>query len=130
VAPALLAQNRNEIDTAIQGLRASGKTAIYDALITARQELDKLPQDKDERIKAIVLLTDGLENGSSTSFESLKQQFDESGISIFPVAYGSDADQQEASQTLQGIVDFSHTILVKGNTGNIGQIFDNLSRYF
>jgi Ca-activated chloride channel homolog len=130
VAAAPLAQDRNDIDSAIQGLRAQGKTSIYDALLTAKQELDKLPQEKEERIKAIVLLTDGLENGSATSFDALKQQFNETGISIFPVAYGSDADQQEASQTLQGIVDFSHTILVKGNTGNIGQIFDNLSRYF
>jgi Ca-activated chloride channel family protein len=130
VAAAPLAQNRNDIDTAIQGLRAQGKTAIYDALITARQELDKLPPEKEERIKAIVLLTDGLENGSSTSFDALKQQFDETGISIFPVAYGSESDQKEASQTLDGIVNFSHTILVKGNTGNIGQIFDSLSRYF
>lgn len=130
VPPAPLAQNRNDLDAAIQGLRPEGKTAIYDGLMAGKQALDGLPQDKDERIKAIVLLTDGQENASSTTLDQLKQEFEETGVSIFPVAYGSDSDQQEASSTLQAIVDFSHTILVKGSTGDIGQIFDNLSRYF
>ncbi len=130
VPPTPLGPGRVKLDTAIQGLRPQGKTGIYDALIAAKAQLDQLPDIGEERIKAIVLLTDGQENASTTTFEQLKQQFDETGISIFPVAYGGDSDQDEAAKTLQGIVDFSHTILVKGSTGDIGQIFDNLSRYF
>ena len=132
VEPSPLGQNRIALDDAIQRLRPQGKTAIYDALMTAKDALDKLPppENGEERIKAIVLLTDGEENASETSFEQLKQAFDESGISIFPVAYGTTSDQDEAAKTLQGIVDFSRTILVKGSTGDVGQIFDNLSRYF
>jgi Ca-activated chloride channel family protein len=129
VEPAPLSQNRVQLDDAIQRLQPEGKTAIYDALMTAKATLDQIPADKEERIKAIVLLTDGEENASSTSFERLKQEFNESGISIFPVAYGSSSDQDAATKTLQGIVDFSRTILVKGSTGDVGQIFDNLSRY-
>ncbi len=86
VAPAPLADNRIPLSDAIGRLRPQGKTAIYDALLTAKDSLDKLPQQKDEHIKAIVLLTDGQENASATSFDQLKQTFDESGISIFPVA--------------------------------------------
>jgi Ca-activated chloride channel family protein len=132
VVPAPLGQNRIPLSDAIGRLRPLGKTAIYDALLTAKDSLDKLPEPEngEERIKAIVLLTDGEENASQTSFEQLKQTFDESGISIFPVAYGSAEDQDAATKTLQGIVDFSRTILVKGSTGDVGQIFDNLSRYF
>jgi Ca-activated chloride channel homolog len=130
VAPELLSQNRNDLDAAIQALRPTGKTAIYDGLMAGKQALDALPPEQEERIKAIVLLTDGLENGSTTSFDQLKSEFNETGISIFPVAYGSESDQKEAATTLEGIVDFSHTILVKGSTGDIAQIFDNLSRYF
>ncbi len=130
VPPAALSTNRIPLDTAIQGLRPSGKTAIYDGLMAGKQALDALPPEKEERIKAIVLITDGLENASQASFEQLKQEFNETGISIFPVAYGSASDQSEASKTLEPIVDFSHTILVKGSTGDIAQIFDNLSRYF
>jgi Ca-activated chloride channel family protein len=130
VAPEPLSENRVTLDTAIQGLRPQGKTAIYDGLMTGKAELDKLPPEQEERIKAIVLITDGLENASTTTFDQLKAEFDETGISIFPVAYGSEADQAEATKSLQAIVDFSHTILVKGSTGDIAQIFDNLSRYF
>jgi|HigsolmetaAR201D_1030396.scaffolds.fasta_scaffold03793_2 Ca-activated chloride channel family protein len=130
VAPEVLAENRIALDTAIQRLRPQGKTAIYDSLLVGKAALDDLPPDDEDRIKAIVLLSDGLENGSTTTFEELRREFDESGISIFPVAYGSERDQADAAQTLQGIVDFSRTILVKGSTGNIAEIFDNLSRYF
>ena len=130
VDPAPLGQNRVALDDAIQAMRPQGKTAIYDGLIAGKQALDALPADSEERIKAIVLLTDGEENASRASFDQLKQSFDETGISIFPVAYGSESDQSEATKTLQSIVDFSKTILVKGDTGEIGSIFDNLSRYF
>jgi Ca-activated chloride channel family protein len=125
-----LAQNRMTLDDRIQQLRPQGKTAIYDGLMAGKQALDALPPDSEERIKAIVLLTDGMENASTTTFDQLRQTFEETGVSIFPVAYGSEADQSEATKTLQAIVDFSHTLLVQGSTGNIGQIFDNLSRYF
>ena len=111
-------------------MRPNGKTAIYDGLIAGKKALDALPAESDDRIKAIVLLTDGEENASKTAFDQLKQQFDETGVSIFPVAYGSSSDQDAATKTLQSIVDFSKTILVKGDTGEIGSIFDNLSRYF
>jgi Ca-activated chloride channel family protein len=132
VDPAPLGQNRVALDDAIQAMRPQGKTAIYDGLIAGKQALDALPapENGEERIKAIVLLTDGEENASTTSFDQLKQEFNETGVSIFPVAYGSESDQSEATKTLQSIVDFSKTILVKGDTGEIGSIFDNLSRYF
>jgi Ca-activated chloride channel family protein len=130
VPPEALSTNRIPLDSAIQDLRPTGKTAIYDGLMAGKQALDALPPEKEERIKAIVLITDGLENASTTSFNQLKDEFNETGISIFPVAYGSETDQAEASKTLGPIVDFSHTILVKGSAGDIASIFDNLSRYF
>ena len=132
VPPAPLAQSRIPLDDAIGRLRPNGKTAIYDGLLTAKQALDALPapENGEERIKAIVLLTDGEENASQIAFDDLKGAFDETGISIFPVAYGSSSDQDAATKTLQSIVEFSKTILVKGDTGQIGSIFDNLSRYF
>jgi Ca-activated chloride channel homolog len=132
VEPAPLGTNRVNLDDAIQAMRPTGKTAIYDGLKAGKQALDALPapENGEERIKAIVLLTDGEENASKTSFDQIKQEFEETGISIFPVAYGSSSDQDAATKTLQAIVDFSKTILVKGDTGEIGSIFDNLSRYF
>jgi Ca-activated chloride channel homolog len=128
VEPAPLSENRIALGDAIQSLRAEGKTAIFDGLITAKQTMDSIPlaEDGEERIRAIVLLSDGQDTASTITFEQLQSEYEESAISIFPVAYGADADESE----LQRIVDFSRTILVKGSGDDIARIFDNLSRYF
>jgi Ca-activated chloride channel family protein len=128
VKAAPLSENRIALQDAIQAMRASGKTAVYDALQTARTSMEALPPvtgDVD-RIRGIVLLSDGEDNASTVTIESLATQFDETGISIFPVAYGEEADPV----ALQKIADFSRTLVVKGSTGDIAQIFENLSRYF
>jgi Ca-activated chloride channel family protein len=121
-----LSENRIALQTAIGDMRARGKTAVFDALELARQELEGLPPPEDDRITAIVLLSDGADNASVVSLEQVSQSFDESGISIFPVAYGADADVA----IVQAIAEFSRTQVVQGDTGDIAQIFENLSRYF
>ncbi len=126
VPPAPLSDVRIRLDDAITAMRAQGRTALYDALIDGKEALDSLPPTDDERIRAIVLLSDGLDNSSRATLEQVHLVFEESGISIFPVAYGADAD----IDALQQIATFSRTILVQGDTGDIGQIFENLSRYF
>lgn len=126
VPMAPLSDNRIDLQIAVQEMRASGRTALFDALDLARQTLEALPPAEDDRIRAIVLLSDGADNASRLTLEEVRRQFDESGISIFPVAYGSDADRQ----VLDAIAEFSRTIVVVGDTGDIAQIFENLSRYF
>ena len=90
VDPAPLGQNRVALDDAIQAMRPTGKTAIYDGLMAGKQALDALPASKTARSgsRRLCCLTDGEENASKTTFDQLKQEFDETGISIFPVAYG------------------------------------------
>jgi len=126
VPMAPLSENRIALQTAVQEMRAAGRTALFDALDLARQTLEELPPAEDDRIRAIVLLSDGADNASQMSLAQLRNAFDESGISIFPIAYGSDADRQ----VLDAIAEFSRTIVVVGDTGDIAQIFENLSRYF
>ncbi|NJN15036.1 MAG: VWA domain-containing protein [Oscillochloris sp.] len=121
-----LTDNRIALQGAISEMRARGKTAIFDALTLAQAELSALPQAEDDRITAIVLLSDGADNSSSASLDDVRLLFEESGISIFPVAYGADADEA----VVAAIADFSRTIVVKGDSGDIAQIFENLSRYF
>lgn len=126
VPPSFLSENRFDLQVGIQDLRARGKTALFDALAIARQTMDAMPDTGEDRIRAIVLLSDGADNVSTTTIEQLAQSYDESGISIFPVAYGEDADVTG----LERIADFSRTMVVQGGTGDIAQIFENLSRYF
>lgn len=121
-----LQENRDQLQGAVGDMQARGKTAVFDALDLARQELEALPPSEDDRITAIVLLSDGADNSSTATLEQLQASFDESGISIFPVAYGADADEA----IVEAIAEFSRTMVVKGDTGDIAQIFENLSRYF
>jgi Ca-activated chloride channel family protein len=88
--------------------------------------MEALPDTGEDRIRAIVLLSDGADNASTTTVDQLASNFEESGISIFPVAYGEDADMA----ALESIAEFSRTIVVTGSAGDIAQIFENLSRYF
>lgn len=126
VPMAPLNDNRIALQTAVQEMRAAGRTALFDALALGKQVLDNLPPAEDDRIRAIVLLSDGADNSSRASIDEIRRLFDESGISIFPVAYGSDADRK----ILDSIAEFARTIVVVGDTGDIAQIFENLSRYF
>jgi Ca-activated chloride channel family protein len=126
VEPEALSDNRIALQTAIQEAFAEGGTALYDALVVAEEALRTLPPPEEERIRAIVLLSDGEDNESRITLDELEDTFYESGISIFPVAYGTDANMQ----ALERIADFSRTIVVQGSTGDIAQIFENLSRYF
>ncbi|WP_298821798.1 VWA domain-containing protein [Chloroflexus sp.] len=126
VPMAPLSDNRIDLQVAVQEMRAVGRTALFDALALGKQTLDELPPLEEDRIRAIVLLSDGADNQSRLSLAEVRNLFEESGISIFPVAYGSDADRQ----VLDAIAEFARTIVVVGDTGDIAQIFENLSRYF
>jgi Ca-activated chloride channel family protein len=117
-------ENISQLQVQVQGLIADGKTSMFDALELARQELEKLNQR--DRINAIVLLSDGEDTASSLTLERVQENFAESSIQIFPIAYGAAADKS----ALQAIADFSRTQLVEGSTGDINRIFENLSRYF
>jgi Ca-activated chloride channel family protein len=129
VKAAPLSENRAELQAAIQDMRATGKTAIFDALDVARKSMEALPDAGANRIRGIVLLSDGADNASGVTLDQLATDFDETGISIFPVAYDVASDEQ-AKATLDRIAEFSRTIVVNGGTGDIAEIFQNLSRYF
>jgi Ca-activated chloride channel family protein len=118
------AENMSNLQAQIQGMIPEGKTSLYDAIDMARLELDKLNQP--DRINAIVVLSDGADTASMMTIDQMEQNFGETSIPIFPIAYGEDAE----TTVLQRIADFARTQLVKGGTDDINKIFENLSRYF
>jgi Ca-activated chloride channel family protein len=126
VEPAPLSENLIPLQTAINGMFARGQTALFDGLNLALDELKALPPPEEPRIQAVVLLSDGADNASMLTLNGIAGENEEGGISIFPVAYGADADMT----VLENIAEFSRTIVVAGDEGDIGQIFENLSRYF
>lgn len=120
-----LTENRLQLQGAIQNIEVNGQTAMYDALREARRVLEEDVEDSN-RINAIVLLSDGADTAQTSTFDDVKNDFNETDISIFPIAYGEDAEKE----VLQQIADFSRTLLISGGTGDINKVFENLSRYF
>ena len=132
VDPAPLGQNRVALDDAIQAMRPTGKTAIYDGLMAGKQALDALPRRKRRGADQGDCAADrwrgerqqDLIRPAEAVVRRDRRQHLPGGLRLVT------SDQDAATKTLQSIVDFSKTILVKGDTGEIGSIFDNLSRYF
>ena len=107
-------------------------TAIYNGVATALDELDRL--DDKEHINAIVLLTDGQDNSSTSANKRqvpnrLRQDRDELwAVKLFPIAYGS-GDNVDTDVLLE-FAGITQTRLVSGNTTDIRKIYDEMSNYF
>ena len=82
-----------------------------------------------ERINAIVVMTDGQENNSSTSLRRLVTALREDSqaeIVVFCIAYGADADMD----TLQAIAEPSGGQVYRGDLETIRDLYKILSTYF
>jgi Ca-activated chloride channel homolog len=91
-----LTTDRAAIEAALSGIKPSGRTSLWDAIASAEREL------KDEKNRrAIVVLTDGGDTASITSFDEIDRLTKESGIPIYFIAYSADlsaVDPQEVSR--------------------------------
>lgn len=121
---------RQQIISNIRGLRAEGGTELYLAL---REIVGVMNEQTDqERIRAVVLLSDGADTGSqgatlndalraiSASRETLNP------VIVIPVAYGADAD----INTLASIARASNTRVQSGDPQNILSVLQIISSYF
>lgn len=107
-------------------------TALYDGVATA---VDKLEALKDQnRINAIVVLTDGQDNSSSRTNKGgliprlRGNNTSLSAIKVFPIAYGHDTGVDQAA--LQEMADATRTRLVVGDTSDIRKVYQDISLYF
>ena len=64
-------------------LRTDGETALYDSVIWVSQNLFKERPGK----KLIILITDGIDTKSRTSFEDMISEARQKGITIYPIIY-------------------------------------------
>ncbi len=72
------------LNLAIDSLKAENDTAMFDALVQA----NKILQDYPGR-KAIIVLTDGLDNQSKKTSDQVTQTIDKSGLSISTIGLGN-----------------------------------------
>ena len=121
--------NRAQLLTTVGSLEANGDTALLDAVVEAYSRLQYLGDG--ERINAIVVMTDGLENNSYATLDQVVRQVEEGNRSglpvvIFCIAYGADADMF----TLQSIAEASGGQVRTGDVETIRGLYKILSTYF
>ena len=85
--------DRNVLQSAIDNLKAGNDTAMYDALIKATDELNPLSGRK-----AIIVLTDGLDNQSKNTPTDVLNSIGKSGLSISTIGLG-DPGQSTGNMT-------------------------------
>ena len=108
----------------------NGETALYDAIASAyREQMASAPRNAD-RIRAIVVLTDGEDNKSRLTLDQLLKEihFDSEthNIRIFTIAYGRDAKKD----VLQKIADATEAKFYEGKPENIREVFKDISTFF
>ena len=80
VAP--LADNRFRLQETVNGLSASGETALYDAIKSAIEMTDAAPGD-ERAIRAVVVLTDGKANrGNAKLNDIIRMESDECPVAL------------------------------------------------
>ena len=124
-----LGPKRQDTLNAINGIQANGGTLLFD---TINDQFNGLRNDHSGNIRAIVVLTDGMDNQSSNSIDSLVSNVTPSGdnagngIKVFTIAYGSDADVNGLTR----IADASGGQEYAGNPQNIRQVYNQISEFF
>jgi Ca-activated chloride channel family protein len=121
-----LGNNRAALESAVDSLLAAGDTALLDGVYVAHQRLQDLGDQ--ERINAIVVMTDGRENYSQTSLRALVRQMQSSELPVvvFAIAYGDDADMN----TLEAISEPTGGQVREGDLETIRELYKILSTYF
>jgi VWFA-related protein len=71
------------LTSAIDGLKTGSDTAMYNALIEAEKELDGVSGRK-----AIIVMTDGMDNQSSNTADDVINGIGQSGLSISAIGFG------------------------------------------
>jgi Ca-activated chloride channel family protein len=122
-----LKNNRPHLLNAIEALEVGGDTSLLDAVDLAYESL----QDRAdaERINAVVVMTDGLENHSDISLSRLLRKLETQEnvpVVVFCIGYGKDADRN----TLQRIAEATGGQLREGDLETIRELYKILSTYF
>jgi VWFA-related protein len=102
--------NHDQVIQTINGIIAVGDTAMYDALTEAVMILDPVPGRK-----AVIALTDGMDNFSATTPEVLLENIGPSGLSISTVGLGN--PDQNAGE-MNGL-DEASLIYIAENAGGV-----------
>ncbi len=119
---------REQVRTQIEGLIANGDTRLYSTVDEAYTALSAEPAG--QRIRALVVLTDGEDTASSITLDQLvaNVQVSEEGtsIKIFTIAYGADAN----FEILRRIAEATGGKSFKGEPSTIKKVYSEIATFF
>ncbi|GHO99170.1 VWA domain-containing protein [Reticulibacter mediterranei] len=124
-----LGPKRKDLLNRANNIFAMGGTRLFD---TMSEQFQALQQTPSKNIRAIVILTDGVDTDSHTKLDGLLQQITAKGedagtaVKMFTIAYGRDANENDLKKiaTSTGAQEF------EGNPQNIKEVYNQISLFF
>lgn len=107
--------DREVLAKAIDSIKASNDTAVYEALSTAIGILNPLPGRK-----AIIVMTDGMDNSSKTTPEEALGSIGFGGLSISSVGFGQMPEGEEQADDYKGIDEATLRMIAESAGGQYG----------
>ena len=125
----ILETNMELLSGHIKSLRPEGGTALYDGVVNVVDVMTDI--DSEERIRAVIVLSDGEDTASARTLDAAIQSIEASYDSInpvivIPVAYGTNAD----IRSLDRIAAASNTTRQSGDPQSIQKVLEILSSFF
>jgi Ca-activated chloride channel family protein len=132
VGPLKLGTSRAQIEGKIDEQIADGRTALYDAVAQAYDTAKKRAEKSPASIHAVMVMTDGRDEGSTLTLPELTRRFDGGGaesasdVKIFTIAYGDGADPTILAQ----IAEAAKGTSAKGSTATIVDVYRDMAAFF
>lgn len=126
--PVEVGKSMAELESRIDGVSAAGETAWFSATEKAYDLLASRGKASAHRIRAVVVMTDGADNHSTTTLEALAKKVsgEDRKATIFTIAYGNDSSREAMKELASaGAGSFS-----EGNVDSIIQIYRDLASFF
>lgn len=95
--------DRNILEKDLSGTKPFGQTALYDGLLLALDTMNDAQYSK----KALLLVTDGIDNSSKGSFEKVLERVKREHVMVFAIGLLSESGGKEAEQALEKISQLS-----------------------
>lgn len=121
---------KKELLARIENVLADGKTALYDATADAYQMAQNRAMSAPGTLHAVVVMTDGNDEGSKLALSELlrktKASEESSAVKIFTIAYGDQADPA----VLEQMAEAAQGMFTRGSVESIVQVYRDMAAFF
>jgi Ca-activated chloride channel homolog len=126
--PLTLKTGRPPLRQRLDGVTAGGGTSLYDAIAEAYDIASKRAATDPSRTHALVVMTDGADEGSKMKLEELKARFpkEETQVRVFTIAYGAQAE----TAVLASVAEAAKGSSAKGSVESIRDVYLEMASFF